>query len=192
KKRGIAASVCATNYGGLDLLPASLAYRNLDVALSEYKNPTKRLGKLLQPLVGQYDLVFLDCAPNLSVTSENIFGVADWLLVPIIPTPLSVRAYEQVRAFRANGEHSHAKLLPFFSMVDRRRQLHCELVSSFAVKYPEVLRSFIPYASQIERMGEQRAPIQSFAPASPGARAFVALWTALCVRLAITPCAGSA
>lgn len=192
KKRGITEAIRATDYPKLDLLPASLAYRNLDVALSEFKNPTRRLGKLLAPLAAHYDLALLDCAPNLSVASENIFALADWLLVPIIPTPLSIRAYEQLQAFWAADTMTSAKLLPFFSMVDRRRQLHCDLVTSFAQTHPEVLRSFIPYASQVERMGEQRAPIQAFAPTSPGARAFGALWQAFCGRIAIAPGAPSA
>jgi chromosome partitioning protein len=187
KKRGVGAAIRATDHPHLDLLPATLAYRHLDLALSEFKQPGKRLGKLLMPLTDQYDLVFLDCAPNLSITSENVFAVANWLLVPIIPTPLSVRAYEQLQDFCAEDRMSAAKLLPFFSMVDRRRQLHCDLVTEFASAHPEVLRSFVPYASQVERMGEHRAPLSVFAPASPGARAFVSLWTALCARIAIDP-----
>lgn len=187
RKRGITGAIRATDYQRLNLLPATLAYRNLDVALSEYKNPTKRLGRLLAPLSEQYDIAFLDCAPNLSVASENVFALADWVLIPIIPTPLSIRAYEQLRTFWAADAATSARFLPFFSMVDRRRQLQCELVTSFAQTHPEVLRSFIPYASQVERMGEHRAPLQAFAPGSPGARAFVALWQAICTRIAIAP-----
>ena len=187
RKSGIAGAIRATDYSRLDLLPATLAYRNLDVTLSEFKNPTKRLGKLLAPLADQYDFAFLDCAPNLSVASENVFALADWLLIPIIPTPLSIRAYEQLQAFWAADGATITKFLPFFSMVDRRRQLQCQLVTSFAQMHPEVLPSFIPYASQVERMGEHRAPLSAFAPASPGARAFVALWQAICLRIAIAP-----
>lgn len=187
RKRGIGGAVRATDHPGLDLLPASLAYRHLDVALTEFKNPTRRLGKLLAPLADRYDLAFLDCAPNLSLASENVFGLADWVLIPVIPTPLSVRAYAQLRAFWRDEPAILTRFLPFFSMVDRRRQLHCQLVSDFATAHPEVLRSFIPYASQVERMGEQRAPVGAFAPGSPAARAFVALWEALCGRISIAP-----
>lgn len=186
KDRGIRPAIRATDYVHLDLLPASLAYRNFDLALGEFKKPTQRFQKLLRPVADDYDLVFVDCAPSLSLTSENVFDIADWLLVPIIPTPLSVRAYAQLSAFY-NRETERNKLLPFFSMVDRRRQLHCTLVSEFATTHPEVLRSFIPYTSQVERMGEHRAPIQTFAATSPGARAFAALWAAVCQRIAIPP-----
>ncbi|MBI2800804.1 MAG: ParA family protein [Gammaproteobacteria bacterium] len=186
KKRGLVDAVRATDYVKLDLLPASLAYRNLDVALTEFKRPTKRLAKLLEPFRDRYDLAILDCAPNLSVTSENVFELADWLLIPLIPTPLSLRAYEQLQQFCGAGPAA-PKLVPFFSMVDRRRQLHCDLVADFASAHPEILRTFVPYTSQVERMGEHRSPVQVYAPSSPGARAFAALWIAVCERLGIAP-----
>ena len=185
KKRGLRSAVRGTNYPGLDLIPADLGHRNLDLALSEFRKGDSRLGKMLETLAEDYDLAFVDCAPHLSLVSENIFNMADWLLVPVIPTPLSVRAYAQLREFCARqGQDAH-KLLPFFSMVDRRRQLHCELVTTFAAEHPEVLRSYIPYTSQVEKMGEQRAPVQVFAAGSPGARAFQGLWRALCARVGL-------
>ena len=185
KKTGLRDAIRGSSYPGLDVLPADLGYRNLDIAPDALKKPTKRLEKLLAPLAEDYDLVILDCAPHLSRLSENVFNVADWLLVPVIPTPLSVRAYAQLREFAAAEQVPLAKLLPFFSMVDRRRQLHCELVTTFAAEHPEVLRSFIPYTSLVEKMGEQRAPVQVFAASSPGARAFDALWQALCDRIGL-------
>lgn len=192
RKRGLTSAVQRTPYSGLHLLPASLAYRHLDLALGEFRKPTARLGKLLAPLAAEFDLVIIDCAPSLSLASENVFGIADWLLVPVIPTPLSIRAYEQLQAYGAREGNLAQRLLPFFSMIDRRRQLQCTLVSDFAAQHPEVLRSFIPYTSQVERMGEQRAPLHVFAAASPGARAFLALWQAIKTRTGITaPVAGN-
>lgn len=185
KKRSLREAIRGTDYPNLDLLPANLSFRNLDVELSDLKKPTRRLAKLLRPLEEDYDLAFLDCAPNLSLVSESVFDMADWLLVPLIPTPLSLRAYDQLRHFCQQEGYAADKLLPFFSMVDRRRQLHCELVTNFAADHPELLRSFIPYTSQVEKMGEHRAPVQVFAASSPGARAFQALWQALAVRIGI-------
>ena len=127
RKHDLRRAIRGTDYPNLDLLPADLSYRNLDLALNGLKKPTKRLEKLLAPLADDYDIVILDCAPHLSRVSENVFDVANWLLVPIIPTPLSVRAYRQLRTFCSEENLPLGKLLPFFSMVDRRRQLHCEL-----------------------------------------------------------------
>ena len=187
KKAALTKAIRATDYDSLDLVPADFSYRDLDLELGDRKKSSLRLRKLLKTVRQEYDLVFLDCAPSLSKVSENVFNMADWLVVPLIPTHLSLRAFEQLVKFRnRNGIHDGV-LLPFFSMVDRRKRLHRELVRQFASDHAELLRSFVPYASQIERMGEHRAPVNAFADRSPGGRACHALWVALCERIGIAP-----
>ena len=187
KRRNLARAIRATDHDGLDLVPADFSYRNLDLELADHKKSTRRLGKMLREVESDYDLVFLDCAPSMSVVSENVFHMADILLVPLIPTHLSVRAYAQLERFREDGASGRAHLVPFFSMVDRRKRLHRELIVSFAREHPELLRIFVPYASQVEQMGEHRAPVNVFADGSAGGRAFRALWQALAERLALVP-----
>jgi cellulose biosynthesis protein BcsQ len=113
--------------------------------------------------------------------------MADWLLIPLIPTHLSLRAYEQLLSYRRKRESSAAHLLPFFSMVDKRKRLHRGLVTGFSTEHPELMRSYIPYSSDIERMGEHRSPVQAYASQTAGARAFRALWRALCERTVMDP-----
>ncbi len=184
-KRGLGRAIRATDCANLDLIPADFSYRNLDIELRDYKKSTLRLRRMLRELADDYDLVFVDSAPSMSTVSENILNMADVLLVPLIPTHLSLRAYEQLVAFRAAQDDSHAQLMPFFSMVDRRKSLHRELIIEFAQSHPDLLRSYIPYAAEVERMGEHRAPVNSYADNSAGGRAFRALWAALSERLEV-------
>lgn len=166
-----------TDFEGLDLLPADFSYRHMDLRLEETSRPVIQLERLLKPLSEDYDLIFLDCPPSISLVSENIFRAADLLLVPTIPTTLSVRTLHQIKAFL--GDHRHhakARLLPFFSMVDQRRKMHQEILAQLPQEFPELLQSFIPYASEVERMGEYRAPLGDYAPSSPLLRAYQALW----------------
>jgi chromosome partitioning protein len=183
KKKGLGKALRATDFDGLDLIPADLSYRNLDLELSDYKRSERRLRRQLDRIEHDYDVAFLDCAPSMSIVAENVFHMADVLLVPLIPTHLSLRAFKQLLDFRADRAADGGVVLPFFSMVDRRKHLHRDLIVEFATEHPEVLRSYIPYASQIERMGDQRAPVHTFADASSGGRAFRALWSALRERL---------
>ena len=85
-------------------MPADLSYRHLDLALDRTKRPTEQLAALLEPLAEDYSYVFLDCAPSMSLVSESIFGAADVLLVPTIPTTLSVRTLEQLEGFLDGDE----------------------------------------------------------------------------------------
>lgn len=182
KKRELDRFIKASNYPGLDVIPADFTNREMDVLLSEIRKPGKRLGKLLRPVAGDYDVVLLDCAPSISQVSESVFHAVDALLIPVIPTPLSLRAYEQVKSFCA-GNHDDLQLLPFFSMVDRRRQLHQQTLESFPAGHPEALKSGIPYASIVEQMGLRRAPLGAYAAGSEAARAYVALWIEIEQRL---------
>jgi len=182
KKHDLERFIKASNYPGLDVIPADFSNRDMDRLLSEVKKPGKRLAKIIRPIADDYDVVLLDCAPSISQVSESVFRAVDALLIPVIPTPLSLRAYEQVKAF-CTSDYGGLNLLPFFSMVDRRRQLHQRTLEEFPVAHPEALGTAIPYASIVEQMGLRRAPLGAFAAGSEAARAYVSLWIEIERRL---------
>src|SRR3954451_17342922 len=113
--------VKGTDFDGLDLLPADFSYRHMDIALDTTKRPTRRLSRLLAPLAGEYEYVFLDCPPSISLVSESVFDAADALLVPLIPATLSARTFDQLSTLLADASRS-PQLLAFFSMVDARKR----------------------------------------------------------------------
>ncbi len=98
-RRRIADSVKGTDFADLDLLPADFTYRNMDIDLVDRPRPTQTMRRLLAPLAKEYDLVILDTPPSLSLVSENVLHAADLVLVPIIPTVLSVRTFDQLTQF---------------------------------------------------------------------------------------------
>jgi cellulose biosynthesis protein BcsQ len=172
-KSDAADSIKGTDHDGLDLLPADFSYRHMDLAL----NGAKRLARVIAPLQDEYDYVFLDCPPSLSLVSENVFEAADALLVPIIPATLSSRTFDQLREI-VDGP----LVLPFFSMVDRRKALHRDVIKSLSAEH-DVLKTTIPTSADVERMGAHRTAISEFAPRSPAGRAYAALWNEVQERL---------
>jgi len=185
-KRRLAPRIRGTDFDRLDLLPADFSYRHMDLALKSTKRPERQLARLLHPLAGAYDLCLLDCAPSISLASESVFGAADALLVPTIPTALSLRTLEQLRRHLAGAGPRRLQVLPFFCMVDRRKWLHRQVCDTAADHPPGLLASRIPYASEVEQMGSHRAPLVAFAPASRGARAYGALWQEVRDRLGLS------
>jgi chromosome partitioning protein len=183
-KRELPELIVPTGYPGLDLLPADLSYRNFDVHLSERKRPTERLLKMSRSLRQTYSALFLDCAPGISLLSENVLRAADVVLVPLVPTPLSVRMLRQLRDFIAGEGWTDLLVLPFFSMVDRRRSLHKEIIATTRAEFPALLATEVPYWSEIERMTQHRAPIPAFAPASAAAQIYRLLWAEVAGRMA--------
>lgn len=165
-----------TTYDRLDLIPADLSYRNLDLLLDELKKSKRHLQQLLRELETEYEYVFLDCPPVLGLLADHLFEVVDVLLFPLIPTTLSERAYQRVRKYVKQSEYDRSKLLPFFSLVDGRKRMHREVQIDFSLKHPHTLSTVIPDAAVVEQMGTQRAPLSAYAPHSPAAEAFRRLW----------------
>jgi cellulose biosynthesis protein BcsQ len=175
--------ITSTDHENLDLLPADFSYRRMDVHLHQRKNPATRLLKLMRPLKQRHACLILDCAPGMSLVSENVMHAADALIVPLLPSPLSVRTLEQLFEFVASKNWPDLKLLPFFSMVDRRRQLHKETVAALRQRFPVILDTEVPYGSDFEKITLRRAPIESYAPGSVAADVYRALWREIDARL---------
>jgi chromosome partitioning protein len=158
-----------TDHEGLDLLPADFSYRHMDLALDATKKPTRRLARVLKPLGDEYDYIFLDCPPSISLVSESVFEAADVLLVPLIPATLSSRTFDQLRVLVDGGP----QVMAFFSMVDGRKRLHREVMEGMA---GDALSTAIPASADVERMGVHRTVIAEFAPRGRAARAYEELW----------------
>jgi chromosome partitioning protein len=171
-------AIKGTDYDGLDLIPADFTYRNMDLLLDtgpEAKQ-TRKLSKLLAPLAAEYDVVFLDCPPSISLVSENVLHAADVIVVPLIPTTLSVRTLDQLTEFVSSFSGRKPELLAFFSMVDRRKKLHREIVEELLVKREGIAHTVIPSAALIENMSVGREPVTASAPSSTIANAYKSLW----------------
>jgi chromosome partitioning protein len=169
-------AVKATDFEGLDLLPADFTYRHMDIDLNGRPKPQRTLRRLLAPLSADYDRVILDTPPSLSLVSENVIGAADLVLVPLIPTVLSVRTFDQLVTFVGELKGRKPAIRGFFSMLDGRRKLHREIVAELPADREQMSSVAIPSASAVEQMAVRRAPLMEFAPRSPAAVAFQQLW----------------
>lgn len=166
-----------TPYEKLSVIPAEFSYRYFDILLKKVEPPREAFKRLLKPFSEQYSLAVLDCPPALSHLADNVFTAADLILVPVVPTHLSLRAYEQLREYFEQEGFPLRKLMPFYSMADRRRSLHRELIEQPPALMKGMAQSVVPYSSMVERMGEHRAPIAAYAPSEdPALLAYAELW----------------
>jgi len=176
-------AIKATDYDNLDLLPADFAYRKLDRFLQRLGRPDRDLAEVLQKLGRGYTYVLLDCPPGVSILSENVFVAADLILVPTIPTVLSLRTLSRLvehLGHRGKG----TKVTAFLSMVDRRKALHRH-ICEWVMQYPEFfLSAQVPYASVIEQMSVRRMPLAAVVPQDSATTAFDTLWCNVESRLA--------
>ena len=164
-----------SSYENLSVIPADMSARQADILLSDMKQAKKKLASLLASVKKTYDVVILDCPPGISLLHDNIFHAADWVLMPNIPTTLSIRSYETVAGYFKENELDSSKLKCFFSMVDHRKNLHHETMNQF-YRDKVFLKNYIPYLSDVEKMGTNQAPLETFAGSSYAAQCYRDLW----------------
>src|SRR5262249_9103449 len=144
--------------------------------------PERLIESLLDTLGRDFDLVVLDCPAGFSLLIESIFTAADAMLVPTIPSVLSLRTVARLIKW-ASRSGARLKLAAFFNLVDRRKVLH-RRASDWSLENPDVfLRRYIPCASVVEQMPLRRLPLVEFAPREPATLAFAEIWEELHARL---------
>lgn len=168
-------AIMQTDYINLDIIPADLSARKLDIVLEGHAASKKQFKNLLSNISGEYDFVFIDCPPGFSHVADNIFFASDAVLMPVIPTTLSVRTYEIVKHYFEEKEIDLDKLMCFFNMVDSRKNMHNDVMQEL-YKDKRFFEYYIPNLSVIEKMGIHNAPIDVFAPSSFAATCYHALW----------------
>src|SRR6476660_6292921 len=145
------------SFENLRAIPSDLSARNADVVLDEMKKSKKKLKNLISGLKG-FDLLFIDCPPGISLLHENIFNAAGWILMPNIPTTLSIKSFEIVMDYFKDNELDNDKIKCFFSMVDHRKNMHHEVMHQF-YKDNLFFKNYIPYLSDVEKMGNHKQPV---------------------------------
>jgi cellulose biosynthesis protein BcsQ len=161
----------------LDLLPADSSLRGLDRFFFGLAKK-KRLLKLIDDIGRDYDRVILDAPPGLTETSEQVLRAADLIIVPVIPSPLSRRALDEVVAFLDGHSIRRGPVLPVYNMVDRRRSLHRAALAA----HPDW--PVIPMASAFEAMSADPRALGRLPAGSPAGEALLGLWRGIEKRLA--------
>lgn len=169
-------SIRESDYPNLHLLPAHVSYRNFDTVLDGMKRSARRLADFVEEAGDGYQRIILDCPPTLSLVAENVFHAADKILVPVVPTTLSERTYDQLRAFFDKYGFKNKKLRPFFSMVEKRKRMHGDTMALMRAREKRILFTEIPYSAEVEAMGMHRKPLLDFAPKHKASIAFNDLW----------------
>jgi len=176
KDANLESAIMATDYENLEIIASDNSAKSFDVMVEEMKGNKNRLKAVIKPLEKEYDFVFIDCPPGFSALSENIFHAADIVLMPIIPTTLSVRTYNMVKDYFKEKDLDGSKMMCFFTMTDLRKNMHNEIMEHL-YKDKRFFQNYIPYLSDVEKMGIHRQPIEGYARSSSAAQAYRDLWT---------------
>ncbi len=150
----------------LDILPSELGLAWV------VKNPAQmdyRLEKLLSRIRGDYDYIFVDCAPTDSVLTTMALTASDYLLIPMRPDRFSILGFanliETIKTFRSNCPDPHeVKVLGIvFTQVtgtsDVERQAMDELRSEAIKESTHRFSSSLKYSNSFIRSVRDQTPI---------------------------------
>ncbi len=171
----LSSAIVCTEYEGLDIIPADHSANNQDFLHDGKYGSKEEFKKLLEEVLYVYDYVFFDCPPGFSNIADNVFSASDMVVMPVIPTTLSVRTYEQVIQHFVSKSIALAKLRCFFSMVDSRKNMHKSTMKTLDTDN-RFFDHYIPYLSDIEKMGLKNAPVTAYSPSGYATVCYRALW----------------
>ncbi len=83
-------AVRPTAIPGLYLITASVDLIRTEAELAVFRGKEVRLKGALSPIAREYDFIFIDCPPSLSLLPINAVVAADAFLVPVVPQFLAV------------------------------------------------------------------------------------------------------
>jgi len=172
-----------TENNNLNVIPSDFSFRMIDIFFNDKKKSEKRFINLFTKLRKEFDYIILDCPPGISLLAENILYLSDLIIVPTIPTPLSLRTHEQIILFFKEKNISTKKLVFFLSMVEIKKKIHLDHMEYFKKIPEQFCKSYIPYRSVIEQMGIFRSPVTSYYPQSTTTIAYKNLWKEIKIYL---------
>ena len=166
-----------TNVPGLDLLPSNIDLSAAEVQLVGEVAREQTLGRVLAPVVPDYDYVIIDCQPSLGLLTVNALTAADSVMIPLECEFFALRGVAllmdtiQKVQERLNPELKLEGILA--TMYDARtlhgREVLARVVEAFGDRVFHTVINRTVRFPETTVVGE---PITTYAPSSAGAAAY--------------------
>jgi len=168
-----------TGFDRLDLIPASTAMATLDRQMGSADGKGLVVSQALGSLREDYDVVLIDCLPQLGVLMINALAACHHLLVPVQTEFLALKGLERMlHTLEMIGRARHRvpayTILP--TMYDPRTRASIETLKVLQTRYPEHLwRSVVPVDTLFREASRLGVPLTVKRPGDRGSRAYAAL-----------------
>ncbi len=170
-----------TEVPGLDLIPANIQLSAAEIQLVAEPGREKILAGVLRPVLGDYDLVMIDCQPSLGLLTVNALTAAHGVMIPVACDYFALRGLqllidntvELVRDRLNEGLKIDGILATMFDP----RTLHSRnMLNQLYEDYGDsVFKSVIKLTVKFKDSSEQGRPVTQFAPTSEAAELYRAV-----------------
>lgn len=181
-----------TKIPNLDIIPSHSRLSEADVVLSQLMAREARLKMMLYKIKNQYDLILIDCPPNVNWIPINAFVAADYVLVPVSPNAFDLEGIKLTLKTMYNVKKYHNANLNLLGILmtlfDHRNSISHEIYHLLKSQFPDMLfDTKIPVNTSIQKANAHRQDIYSFEATATGAVAYQAfIEKELLPRLSVT------
>ncbi|MGH9367078.1 MAG: ParA family protein, partial [Thermoanaerobaculia bacterium] len=175
-----ASSIQPTLFPNLSLLPSGRDLVGAEIELVEQSDREHRLRMALQAVRGDYEFLFVDCPPSLSLLTVNALSAADSVLVPIQTEYFALEGLSEllntVERVR-NAFNPEAKLEGIvLTMFDERTNLGRQVIEDIRKHMGDrVYQTVIPRSVRLAEAPSFGKPVLAYDVKSKGAQAYLAL-----------------
>ena len=175
-----AEAVRGTEVAGLDILPSNIDLAGAEIEMVSLISRETILAQAIQPLMGEYDFIFIDAPPSLGLITINAFAAANQVLIPIQCEFYALEGLSQlVKTISLIKKHINKDLEVegvVLTMYDGRTNLSIQVVEEVKRFFAEkVHRAVIPRNVRLGEAPSHGKPITVYDPKCAGAEAYMDL-----------------
>lgn len=167
---------------GIDFIPANIELVDTELNLVSAMSREHILGKYLDLLQDDYDVVVIDCSPSLGITTTNALACSDQVIIPIQSQYLSVKGMEQLLRSIQQVQQVLNRSLQIrgilVTMANQRTLEYKETFASLNEKYADIVPIFetiIPYSTKAAETSKHGKSIFAHDPHGKVAQAYASL-----------------
>lgn len=170
-------AVVKTAFKNVDVIPTTMDLAGAEIELISVSSRENALKNALSTIRDNYDFIFIDCPPSLSIITINALTASDSFLVPIQCEYFALEGLSQLMASVRQVKLRYNSLIELegvlLTMYDGRlnltRQVVLEIKKFFGNK---LYSSVIPRAVRLSEAPSYGKPIQYYDKNSKGANAY--------------------
>jgi chromosome partitioning protein len=173
--------VLKTQIEGLDIIPANIQLSAAEIQLVAEPGREKILAAVLRPVLGDYDVVMIDCQPSLGLLTVNALTAAHGVMIPVACDYFALKGLEllirntvELVKERLNESLKIDGILA--TMYDPRTLHSRNMLNQLNEEYGDtVFRSVIKLTVKFKDSSERGKPVTVYAPSSEAAELYRAV-----------------
>lgn len=173
--------IIKTQIEGLDIIPANIQLSAAEIQLVAEPGREKILSAVLRPVLGDYDVVMIDCQPSLGLLTVNALTAAHGVMIPVACDYFALKGLEllihntvELVKERLNESLKIDGILA--TMYDPRTLHSRNMLNQLNEEYGDtVFRSVIKLTVKFKDSSERGKPVTAYAPSSEAAELYRAV-----------------